>query len=35
MKALTYRGPGIHALEDKPDPSITTPTDAIVRSSND
>ena len=31
MKALVYRGPGIRALEDKPDPTITTPTDAIVR----
>ena len=31
MKALVYRGPGIRALEDKPDPTITNPTDAIVR----
>jgi len=31
MKALVYRGPGIRALEDKPDPIITTPTDAIVK----
>jgi alcohol dehydrogenase len=31
MKALVYRGPGVRALEDKPDPTITTPTDAIVR----
>ena len=31
MKALVYRGPGIRALENKPDPTITTPTDAIVR----
>ena len=31
MKALVYHGPGKLALEDKPVPVITTPTDAIVR----
>ena len=31
MKALVYRGPGKKALEDRPKPQITAPTDAIVR----
>jgi alcohol dehydrogenase len=31
MKALVYRGPGKNALEDRPRPDITAPTDAIVR----
>lgn len=31
MKALIYRGPGKHALEDHPMPRIDKPTDAIVR----
>ena len=30
MKALVYRGPGKKALEDRPKPDITAPTDAIV-----
>jgi len=31
MKALVYQGPGKKALEDRPKPDITAPTDAIVR----
>jgi alcohol dehydrogenase len=31
MKALVYRGPGDRALEERPMPVITSPTDAIVR----
>lgn len=31
MKALVYLGPGQKALEDRPKPEITTPTDAIVK----
>ncbi|SOE90539.1 Threonine dehydrogenase [Burkholderia sp. YR290] len=31
MKALVFRGPGQKALEDKPEPTIAKPTDAIVR----
>jgi len=31
MKALVYHGPGKLALEEKPAPVITAPTDAIVR----
>ena len=31
MKALVYHGPGKHAWEDKPRPSIQHPGDAIVR----
>jgi alcohol dehydrogenase len=31
MKALVYQGPGKKALEDRPTPEITAPTDAIVR----
>ena len=31
MKALVYRGPGRKALEERPKPEITRPTDAIVK----
>jgi alcohol dehydrogenase len=31
MKALVYHGPGLRSWEDKPDPQIQDPTDAIVR----
>jgi alcohol dehydrogenase len=31
MKAFVYRGPGKKALEDRPKPEITAPTDAIVK----
>jgi alcohol dehydrogenase len=31
MKALVYLGPGKKALEDRPQPAITAPTDAIVK----
>ena len=31
MKALVYQGPGKKALEDRPKPDITAPTDAIVK----
>jgi alcohol dehydrogenase len=31
MKALIYNGLGKMALEDRPKPEITAPTDAIVR----
>jgi alcohol dehydrogenase len=31
MKAFVYLGPGKKALEDRPKPNITAPTDAIVR----
>jgi alcohol dehydrogenase len=31
MKALVYQGPGKKAIEDRPMPKITAPTDAIVR----
>lgn len=31
MKALIYNGPGKTALEDRPKPEITEPTDAILR----
>ena len=31
MKALVYRGPGEKAWEEKPDPALVEPTDAIVR----
>jgi alcohol dehydrogenase len=31
MKALVFHGPGQKALEDKPEPTIAKPTDAIVR----
>ena len=33
MKALIYLGPGKKALEDRPKPEITEPTDAIVKMS--
>ena len=31
MKAFVYQGPGKSALEDRPKPDITVPTDAVVR----
>jgi alcohol dehydrogenase len=31
MKAFVYRGPGKKALEERPKPEITAPTDAIVK----
>src|SRR6202042_3820426 len=31
MKALVYHGPGKMAWEEKPTPTITKPTDAIVK----
>jgi alcohol dehydrogenase len=31
MKALVYHGPGLRSWEEKPDPRIQEPTDAIVR----
>ena len=31
MKALVYKGSGGYALEDKPMPTLTSPTDAIVK----
>lgn len=31
MKALVYHGPGLRAFEEKPDPVLAEPTDAIVR----
>src|SRR5260221_11588183 len=31
MKALVYQGPGKKALEERPMPAISAPTDAIVR----
>ncbi|MGW7384504.1 alcohol dehydrogenase catalytic domain-containing protein [Streptomyces sp. NPDC054794] len=31
MKAVVYRGPGTVAVEDRPDPALTGPRDAIVR----
>lgn len=31
MKALVYHGPGQKAWEEKPDPTIQAPTDAIVK----
>ena len=31
MKVFVYRGPGKKALEDRPKPEITAPTDAIVK----
>jgi alcohol dehydrogenase len=30
-KALVYHGPGKKALEDRPKPEISAPTDAIVK----
>jgi len=31
MKALVYHGPGLRSWEEKPDPTIHEPTDAVVR----
>ncbi|WP_420798835.1 zinc-dependent alcohol dehydrogenase family protein [Geothrix limicola] len=31
MKALVYHGPGMRAFEERPDPVMSEPTDAIVR----
>jgi alcohol dehydrogenase len=31
MKALVYQGPGKKAVEDRPKPDITAPTDAIIK----
>jgi hypothetical protein len=31
MKALVYRGPGKKALEELPMPTISAPTDAVVK----
>jgi alcohol dehydrogenase len=31
MKAFVYLGPGKQALEERPNPEITAPTDAIVK----
>src|SRR3954463_5426440 len=31
MKALVYHGPGLRSWDEKPDPEIQEPTDAIVR----
>jgi alcohol dehydrogenase len=31
MKALVYLGPSKKALEERPKPEITAPTDAIVK----
>jgi len=31
MKALVYNGPGLKALEERPKPTLESPTDAIVR----
>ena len=31
MKALVYHGPGLRSWEEKPDPTIQDPTDAVVR----
>ncbi len=31
MKALVYHGPGKKAIEDRPKPEISAPTDAIVK----
>src|ERR1039457_560096 len=31
MKALIYHGPGKKAVEERPKPEITAPTDAIVK----
>ena len=35
MKAFVYRGPGKKALEERPRPEITAPTDAIVKIAKD
>jgi alcohol dehydrogenase len=31
MKALVYHGPGLRSWEEKPDPTVQAPTDAVVR----
>ena len=31
MRALVYHGPGLRAFEEKPDPVLVNPTDALVR----
>lgn len=31
MKALVYRGPGLKSLEDRPKPTLASPSDAIVK----
>ena len=31
MKAAIFKGPGIIAVEERPRPDITAPTDAVVR----
>jgi alcohol dehydrogenase len=31
MKALVYHGPGLRSWEEKPDPTLQEPTDAVVR----
>ena len=31
MKALAYEGPRKKSLEERPDPKLATPTDAIVK----
>ncbi len=31
MKALVYQGPGLKALEERPEPELATPTDAVVK----
>ena len=31
MKALVYNGPGLKALEERPKPTLESPTDAIVK----
>ena len=33
MKALVYHGPGLKALEERPQPEIQAPSDAIVKMS--
>jgi hypothetical protein len=35
MKAFVYGGPGKKALEQRPKPEITAPTDAVVKNSKD
>jgi threonine dehydrogenase-like Zn-dependent dehydrogenase len=32
MKALVYKGDGGYAVEERPDPKIIDPTDAVVKS---
>ncbi len=31
MKALVYNGPGKKAVEERPKPEVSAPTDAVVR----